>query len=81
VSFGITVELLMLSSDAIVGGLYISAKSSGARRSFVTGRHWSGSLVLELRAVAPFLCAVPVLFHELAHRDGPGAFPASRHGS
>ena len=63
VSFGITVELLVLSSDAaIVGGLYIGAESSGARRSFVTGRHWSGSLVLELLAVAPFLCAVPVLF-------------------
>ena len=63
VSFGITVELLMLSSDAaILGGLYIGAESSGARRSFVTGRHWSGSLVLELLAVAPFLCAVPVLF-------------------
>jgi Stage II sporulation protein E (SpoIIE) len=55
VSFGITVELLMFSSDAaILGGLYIGAESSGARRSFVTRRHWSGSLVLELLAVAPF---------------------------
>ena len=34
---------------------------------FVQGRHWSGSLLLELLAVVPFLCAVPALFHELAH--------------
>jgi Stage II sporulation protein E (SpoIIE) len=36
VSFDITVELLMLSSDAAIGaGLYIGAESSGVRRSFV----------------------------------------------
>src|SRR5271170_392049 len=68
-SFGITVELLMLSSaSAIVGGLYIGAESSGAGAdaSSKVGT-WSGSLVLELLAVVPFLCAVPALFHELAH--------------
>ena len=68
-SFGITVELLMLSSAAaIIGGLYIGAESSGAGAdpSSQVGT-WSGSLVLELLAVVPFLCAVPTLFHELAH--------------
>ena len=68
-SFGITVELLMLSSAAaIVGGLYIGSESSsaGADASSKAGT-WSGSLVLELLAVVPFLCAVPSLFHELAH--------------
>jgi hypothetical protein len=68
-SFGITVELLMLSSAAaIVGGLYIGAQSTdaGADASSKVGT-WSGSLVLELLAVVPFLCAVPPLFHELAH--------------
>jgi hypothetical protein len=68
-SFGITVELLMLSSAAaIVGGLYIGTESSGAGAdpSSKVGT-WSGSLVLELLAVVPFLCAVPPLFHELAH--------------
>jgi hypothetical protein len=68
-SFGITVELLMLSSAAaLVGGLFIGADSSGAgaNASSKIGV-WSGSLVLELLAVVPFLCAVPSLFHELAH--------------
>src|SRR5271157_2843585 len=68
-SFGITVELLMLASAAaIVGGLYIGTESSGAGAdpSSKVGT-WSGSLVLELLAVVPFLCAVPALFHELAH--------------
>jgi hypothetical protein len=68
-SFGITVELLMLSSAAaIVGGLYIGTQSSdaGADQSSRIGT-WSGSLVIELLAVVPFLCAVPPLFHELAH--------------
>ena len=69
VSFGITVELLMLSSAAaIVGGLYIGAESSGAGADPASKiGTWSGSLVLELLAVVPFLCAVPALFHELAH--------------
>src|SRR5271155_146 len=68
-SFGITVELLMLSSAAaIVGGLYIGTESSGAGAddSSKVGT-WSGSLVLELLAVVPFLCALPELFHELAN--------------
>jgi hypothetical protein len=68
-SFGITVELLMLSSAAaIVGGMYIGAESSGAGADSASKvGTWSGSLVLELLAVVPFLCALPALFHELAH--------------
>ncbi len=68
-SFGITVELLMLSSAAaVVGGLFVGTQSSkeGANASSKTGM-WSGALVLELLCVVPFLCAVPALFHELAH--------------
>src|SRR5271166_5031518 len=68
-SFGITVELLMLSSGAaIVGGLYIGTQSddAGADNSSKIGT-WSGALVLELLAVVPLLCAIPSLFHELAH--------------
>ena len=68
-SFGITVELLMLSSAAaIVGGLFIGTQSTdaGADTSSKIGT-WSGSLVIELLGVVPFLCAVPALFHELAH--------------
>jgi hypothetical protein len=68
-SFGISVELLMLSSAAaVVAGLFIGTQSSdeGADHSSRVGT-WSGSLVLELLAVVPFLCAVPPLFHELAH--------------
>ena len=68
-SFGITVELLMLSSAAaIVGGLYIGTESTGAGAdpSSQVGT-WSGSLVLELLAVVPFLAAIPGLFLELAH--------------
>jgi hypothetical protein len=69
VGFGITVELLMLSSAAsLVGGLFIGADSSGAGADAASKIGvWSGSLVLELMAVVPFLCAVPPLFHELAH--------------
>ena len=68
-SFGITVELLMLSSAAaIVGGLYIGTESSGAGADPSSKvSTWSGSLVLELLAVVPFLAAIPALFHELAH--------------
>jgi hypothetical protein len=68
-SFGITVELLMLASAAaIVGGMYIGTESSGAGAdaSSKVGT-WSGSLVLELLSVVPFLAAIPALFHELAH--------------
>jgi hypothetical protein len=79
-SFGITVELLMLSSGAaIVGGLYVGTESSeaGADASSKIGV-WSGALVLELLAVVPLLCAMPTLFHELAnsrllHALAPGA--------
>src|SRR5450631_4949397 len=79
-SFGITVELLMLSSGAaIVGGLYVGTESSdaGSDASSKIGV-WSGSLVLELLAVVPLLCAMPTLFHELAnsrllHALAPGA--------
>ena len=79
-SFGITIELLMLSSAAaIVGGLFIGTQSDdrGADHSSKIGT-WSGSLVLELLATVPFLCAVPALFHELAnsrllHATVPGA--------
>jgi hypothetical protein len=68
-SFGITVELLMLSSaSAIVGGIFIGSQSAegGADPASQVGT-WSGSLVLELLAVVPFLAAIPALFHELAH--------------
>src|SRR5271168_4698739 len=68
-SFGITIELLMLSSaSAIVGGLFIGAASTGegADSASKVGT-WSGSLVLELLAVVPFLAAIPALFHELAN--------------
>ena len=83
-SFGITVELLMLSSAAaIVGGLYIGTQSSdaGADDSSKIGT-WSGALVLELLAVVPFLCALPALFHELAnsallHAKVPGTVDVS----
>ena len=68
-SFGITVELLMLSSAAaIIGGLYVGSDSSGlgADSTSKTGV-WSGALMLELLAVVPFLCALPSLFYELSH--------------
>jgi len=67
--FGISVELLMLSSAAaIVGGLFIGTQSSkeGADQVSKIGT-WSGSLVLELLAVVPLMCAIPSLFHQLAH--------------
>jgi hypothetical protein len=68
-SFGVTIELLMLSSAAaIVGGLFIGTQQSGEGAD-VTSKigTWSGSLVLELLAVVPLLCAIPALFHQLAH--------------
>jgi hypothetical protein len=70
-SFGITVELLMLSSAAaIVGGLFIGAESAGAGADDSSRIGvWSGCLVLELLAVVPFLGAIPSLFHELAHSN------------
>src|SRR6478752_5443827 len=56
--FGITVELLMLSSAAaIVGGLYIGTEGTGEGADHVSKiGTWSGSLVLELLAVVPLLC-------------------------
>jgi hypothetical protein len=68
-SFGVTVELLMLSSaSAIVAGLFIGSESSGAGADIASKvGTWSGSLVLELLGVVPFLAAIPALFHELAH--------------
>ena len=79
-SFGIMVELLMLSSAAaVVGGLFVATQSEagGADAASRTGV-WSGALVLELLSAVPFLCAVPPLFHELAnstllHARAPGA--------
>ena len=68
-SFGITIELLMLSSaSAIVGGILIGSQTTGggADAPSQVGT-WSGSLVLELLSVVPFLAAIPALFHELAH--------------
>jgi hypothetical protein len=69
--FGITVELLMLSSAAaIVGGLFVGSDSSGAGSDHSSRIGvWSGSLVLETLSVVPFLAAIPVLFHELAHSN------------
>jgi len=68
-SFGITVELLMLSSAAaIIGGLYVGSDSSGAGADSTSKTGvWSGALVLEMLAVVPFLCALPSLFYELSH--------------
>jgi hypothetical protein len=68
-AFGITVELLMLASAAaVVGGLFIGTQSEGKGADTASRNGaWSGALVLELLSVVPFLCAVPALFHELAH--------------
>jgi hypothetical protein len=58
---------MLASAAAVVGGLYIGTQSTegGADDSSRIGT-WSGSLVIELLAVVPFLCAVPPLFHQLA---------------
>lgn len=68
-SFGISVELLMLSSAAaVVGGLYVGTQSSGASADLSSKiGAWSGGLVIELLSVVPLLSAMPQLFHELAH--------------
>lgn len=67
--FGISVELLMLSSAAaIVGGLFIGTQSPKEGSDVVSKiGTWCGSLVLELLAVVPLMCAIPSLFHQLAH--------------
>ena len=79
-SFGITIELLMLASAAaIVGGIFIGTESTGGGANAVSKVGTaSGSLVLELLAVVPFLAALPGLFHELAtstllHTHAPSA--------
>lgn len=67
--FGITVELLMLSSAAaVVAGLFIGAQVVGGGGD-VSSRIGlpSGALVMELLSAIPFLCAVPPLFHQLAN--------------
>ena len=82
--FGITVELLMLSSAAaVVAGLFIGTQAigGGADDSAKVGLA-SGSLVMELLSAIPFLCAVPPLFHQLAnstllHAQAPGAVEVS----
>lgn len=82
--FGITVELLMLSSAAaVVAGLFIGAQvvGGGGDVSSKIGLA-SGALVMELLSAIPFLCAVPPLFHQLAsstllHAQAPGAVEVS----
>ena len=82
--FGITVELLMLSSAAaVVAGLFIGTQAigGGADVSSKVGLS-SGSLVMELLSAIPFLCAVPPWFHQLAnstllHAQAPGAVEVS----
>ena len=82
--FGITVELLMLSSAAaVVAGLFIGTQAigGGADVSSKVGLA-SGSLVMELLSAIPYLCAVPPLFHQLAnstllHAQAPGAVEVS----
>ena len=69
--FGISVELFMLASaTAIVGGLFIGTQSDGqgADHSSRIGT-WSGALVLELLAVVPLLCAVPVAVPRAGHEQ------------
>src|SRR5580698_7526286 len=54
-SFGITIELLMLSSAAaVVGGLFIGSQSAGAGADSSSRiGTYSGSLVIELLGVVP----------------------------
>jgi hypothetical protein len=78
--FGITVELLMLSSAAaVVAGLFVGSQAVGGGPDHPSRIGvWSGSLVMELLCAVPFLCAVPPMFHQLAnstllHARAPGA--------
>ncbi|MBL8393917.1 MAG: hypothetical protein JNK99_04075 [Candidatus Accumulibacter sp.] len=68
-AFGITVELLLLScAAAVVGGLFVASQSSAAGCDAASQTSlWSGGLILEFLSVVPFLCALPPLFHQLAH--------------
>ena len=54
-SFGISVELLMLSSAAaVVGGLFVGTQSSGSGADIASKiGAWSGGLVIELLSVVP----------------------------
>lgn len=78
--FGITIELLMLSSAAaVVAGLFVGTQAVGGGGDHASRVGiWSGSLVLELLCAVPFLCAVPPMFHQLAnsallHAAAPGS--------
>lgn len=67
--FGITVELLMLSTAAaVVAGLFVGTQvvGGGADVSSKIGLP-SCALIMELLCAVPFLCAVPPLFHQLAN--------------
>lgn len=67
--FGLTVALLMLASaSSIIAGLFVGSQSvgGGGDASSRTGV-WSGSLILEMLAAVPILCAVPPMFNQLAH--------------
>ena len=66
-----------------MGGLFVGTQSegAGANASSQVGT-WSGSLIMELLSVVPFLCAIPALFHELAtstllHSHAPAAVDAT----
>ena len=83
-AFGITIELLLLSSaSAVVAGLFIGSQSAGAGADNASEVSlWSGGLVLEFLSVVPFLSALPPLFHQLAnstllHTRAPGAVDLS----
>jgi hypothetical protein len=80
--FGITVEMLMLSSAAaVVGGFFLGSFSPGKRAGDTASKVglWAGQVVLEMLALVPFLMAVPPLFHELATstllKSTPGSQP------
>ncbi len=66
--FGVTIELLMLSSvAAIVAGMLISAGGVGKRDQDAASRTgvWAGQVVMDVMAFVPLLMAVPPLFHSL----------------
>ena len=69
--FGITVELLMLSSAAaVVAGLFVGTQAigGGADVSSKVGVA-SCSLIMELLSAIPFLCAVPPLCATIMARN------------
>lgn len=77
--YGVTVELLMLSSvAAIVAGLLIGSTNVGKTGGDAASRSatWAGQVVLDVLAFVPLLMAVPPLFHTLTligTAGGPGA--------